>query len=86
MLSRMRVKNVGQFGKKLGVALGRKFQTLSLRFDGWNVGRDGVTLYKEEESNYLQGNCGIFLRCASWKSFLSRRRKNYNFSSIVEAE
>lgn len=30
-----------------------KFQTLSLRFDGWNVGRDGVTLYKEEESNYL---------------------------------
>lgn len=25
-----------------------KFQTLSLRFDGWNVGRDGVTLYKEE--------------------------------------
>lgn len=30
-----------------------KFQTLSLRFDGSNVGRDGVTLYKEEESNYL---------------------------------
>ena len=56
-----------------------KFQTLSLRFDGWNVGRDGVTLWDIFEMRELEK-----FPFATEKEFFEYRRggmtRSYNIT------